>query len=284
MKKVWIFIISTFLITWTIWGLLSNLSNVTAQLVITGTMFIPGIMAVLTKFVFKKKEDIKLNIKPNIKGNVKYYLAAWFLPAIITLVGCIIYFIIFNNFDINVPYYRAALQPAIEMGQISERDVMSILIAEIISALTIAPFINMFFAFGEELGWRGLLFPALCEKYSTKKSIVISGLIWGLWHAPIIIIGHNYGTNYWGYPIMGIVAMSVFCVFFGSFLSYITLKTQSVWPASIAHGAINAIAGVGIYFVADISKINFILGPTVAGLIGGIGCIILGIICWEKCR
>ena len=95
-------------------------------------------------------------------------------------------------------------------------------------------------------------------------------------------MGHNYGIGYLGYPILGIIAMCVFCITFGAFLSYITIKTQSVWPASLAHGAINAIAALGIYFVVDVSKVNLVLGPTTAGLIGGIGSIILGIICWKK--
>ena len=119
MKKIIIFVISTFIVTWIIWGLLalnfSNFNNITAQLIVACTMFVPGIMAVLTKLIFK---DTQLNVKPNIKGNGKYYLAAWFLPAIITAIGCIVYFVIFKNFDVNASYYKALLQPAIVIAVI----------------------------------------------------------------------------------------------------------------------------------------------------------------------
>jgi membrane protease YdiL (CAAX protease family) len=288
MKKIIIYILITFTITWIIWGVLSLKvndinNNSIVQLIVAGTMFIPLIGAFFTKLIFKK-ENIKFQLKPNIKKNIKFYLLAWFLPSVMTILGALIYFAIFKNFDISTPFFRGLLKDAISAGKITEDMIPMLLMSQTLSAVLIAPFINMIFAFGEEIGWRGFLLPALCEKYSNRKAIIISGLIWGLWHAPIIAMGHNYGLNYWGYPITGILAMCIFCITLGSFLSYLTLKTKSVWPAALGHGAINATAGLGVFFISSNSNVSSLLGPATPGLIGVLPCLLIGIICFIKSK
>ena len=62
----------------------------------------------------------------------------------------------------------------------------------------------------------------------------------------------------------------------GIFLSYVTLKTDSCIPAILGHGAINSIAGLGMYFTADGG--NPFVGPAPTGIIGGIPFIITAII------
>ena len=237
----------------------------------------------LTKLILKKQVSIDLKLKPNFDKGIRYYVAAWLTPAIFTLCGCVLYYLIFpGSFDPTFEYFRNALAPAIATGQLPVSMVPLIMAGQIVAALTIAPLINMIFALGEETGWRGFLFPSLCEHMSQRSAVIVSGCIWGLWHAPIIYLGHNYGTDYLGYPLLGIAAMCVFCIFAGSFLSYLTLKTNSVWPAALSHGAINAIAGVGIYFLAMSAQANLLLGPAPTGLIAGIPLIALGIFCWIK--
>jgi membrane protease YdiL (CAAX protease family) len=300
MKKIIVYLSITFSITWAIWGILAcftnKINNPIVMLIIAITMFVPMIGAFLTKALLEK-EDIKLELKPKIKHNIKYYLFAWFVPSIITLLGAVIYFCIFRNFDASAPYLRGLITEVINAGGANAEEITKtinklslssiiniIILAQIISALTFGPLINMIFAFGEELGWRGFLFPALCEKFSERKAIIISGVIWGLWHAPITMMGHNYGLEYWGYPITGILTMIVFCTSLGAVLSYLTVKTQSVWPAALAHGSVNAVAAFGILFVAKGSTVSALFGPSIAGLVGGIPCLILGIICYLKCH
>ena len=81
-------------------------------------------------------------------------------------------------------------------------------------------------------------------------------------------MGHNYGTDYTGYPYMGILAMIVFCFSIGTFFSYITLKTDSCIPAVIGHGAVNSIGSLGILFTGDGGRMLF--GPSPAGLLAGV--------------
>ena len=159
-------------------------------------------------------------------------------------------------------------------------DAKVIFIAQLAQGILIGPIINILFTLGEELGWRGYLLQKLSKEYSVQKSIIISGIIWGIWHAPIIAMGHNYGTGYIGAPWLGIFAMIVFCVVCGSYLSYLAIKTQSAIPCAIAHSAINAFAGISLCLYKGTP--NPFIGPSPTGVIGGSIFILVGIYCYVK--
>jgi membrane protease YdiL (CAAX protease family) len=95
------------------------------------------------------------------------------------------------------------------------------------------------------------------------------GLIWGVWHWPVILMGHNYGLDYPGAPFLGPLAMVWFTLVLGTFLGWVTLKARSVWPAVIGHAAVNGMANLGVIFVQG--EPNPLLGPLPVGLIGGAG-------------
>ena len=135
---------------------------------------------------------------------------------------------------------------------------------------------NFITCFGEEWGWRGYLLPKMAEKLPMIPMLLINGVIWGLWHAPITAIGHNYGVGYPLFPFTGIAAMCFFCIVMGIFLSYVTMKTKSCVPAILGHGAINSIAGIGMFFTVDGG--NPFLGPAPTGFIGAIPFIIVAVI------
>ena len=150
-----------------------------------------------------------------------------------------------------------------------------LMLIQCVQAVFLAPALNFVTCFGEEWGWRGYLLPKVSKHFATIPTLLITGIIWGLWHAPMTIIGHNYGLGYWGFPFTGIGMMCVFCIVLGVFLSYITLKTGSCIPAILAHGAINGIAAIGIYFTHDGG--NPFVGPAPTGIIGMIPFILVAI-------
>ena len=93
-----------------------------------------------------------------------------------------------------------------------------------------------FFALGEEVGWRGFLLPRLIlAGLGEYQALAMTGLIWGLWHAPIILRGYNYP----GHPYLGVTMMTVFCTLIGTVFGWLRLASTSVWPAAAAHAAIN---------------------------------------------
>jgi len=147
--------------------------------------------------------------------------------------------------------------------------------AQMIQAMIIGPLINSVFTFGEEFGWRSYLLKKLIP-LGGRKTVLIMGVIWGVWHWPMTAMGHNYGLGYPGFPWLGMLAMVWFCTMLGTILSWAALQAESVWPAVIGHAMINAVAGIGIYFAQG--NPSPLLGPTPAGLIGSIPMTLLAVL------
>jgi len=95
---------------------------------------------------------------------------------------------------------------------------------------------NVFFALGEEIGWRGFLVPALYRVRGFGWTGVASGVIWGVWHVPLIMFGgYSAGTPAW-YAVtcfmISVTAMSVA-------VAWLRLRSGSLWTAALYHGAHN---------------------------------------------
>lgn len=97
--------------------------------------------------------------------------------------------------------------------------------------VVIAYFVGWFFnIFGEELLWRGMIFPRQIKRYGSK-AWVIHGLMWGLWHF------------FWKWQIVVLIPTSLF-------FSYVVYKRKNTWIGIISHGMMNAIPLiVGIVYV-----------------------------------
>ena len=89
--------------------------------------------------------------------------------------------------------------------------------------------------FGEEYGWRYYLQERVCHLFGLRKGLVLVGLIWGIWHAPIIAMGYNYPSH----PILGIFTMICFCVVMGIIFGYSYLITGGIWAPVLLHGITN---------------------------------------------
>jgi len=286
-KRLYIYLGLAFGIAWSV-GLIIYLTGglVNSPVVIPGSaitlavlleafgyMWAPALAHIFTRLITRQGwQDLRLT--PNFKKNWKFWLAAWFGPAIMTILGIAVYFLIFpGQFDGNLTTLRTMLasNPASK-----GTDPWLIVIAQTISALIMAPAINSFFTFGEEFGWRAYMLPMLLP-LGDKKAYLISGVIWGLWHAPVIAMGHNYGLEYPGFPWVGIVIMVWFCILCGTFLGWASSRAGSVWPAVIGHAGLNGIAALGLLFVAG-GKADNLLGPSPVGIIGSIGFLIAALL------
>ena len=133
-----------------------------------------------------------------------------------------------------------------------------------------------FAALGEELGWRGYMMPKLIELIGMPKAIITGGIIWGLWHAPLTCVGHNYGMDYPGFPYVGIILMCLMCMALGTVLTYVTIKTGSIWPAAFMHAINNSSPSVMVVFMNHDVKI-----PIWIHALSNIPLIFLAILCFS---
>jgi uncharacterized protein len=220
---------------------------VAGQFIVAGVMFFPGISAfIVRKFITHEGfGDAGLII-----GKGRYYVRTYALiPVLFAVIYGLTWIFIqkpdfglqgfINQYGIKTPL---PLPPAL------------IILSIFASTMTFAPFLNAIAGFGEEFGWRGYLLPKLLP-LGPKKALVLSGLIWGLWHAPLILMGYRYGNQH----VLGIIFFAVLLVFLGIYFGYLRLTSGSVYVAAFAHGVFNAQA-FGIWTV---------IFPAVNPLLGG---------------
>ena len=285
--KRWIlYVIITFVLTYTFefgvvypfyYGVDYGTNNqMRVQILMAACMFIPAIGALLTRLITKEGFQNAM-LMPRFKGNIKIYLLAYFGPAVLTVLGSVLYFLIFpSQFDANCGYLVQIYEASgVDMSTFP-MPMAVVMLVQFMQAALLGPILNFITCFGEEWGWRGYMVPKMAEKIKPIPMLLLSGVIWGLWHAPLTAIGHNYGVGYAGYPFTGILAMCGFCIMMGIFLAFVTLKTGSCIPAVLGHGALNSIAGIGIYFTTNGG--NPFVGPAPTGIIGAAAFIVADIL------
>lgn len=229
----------------------------TRQLVTTGAwamaMLMPGVAAVVTTRWIAGRDIKSLNL--GRLGPKRFYLWAWLLPMMLSWGALLLTVLVgTGRFDPTFALVRTGLaaMPADVVVPVGV-----FLAAQIVAGLTVGPLINTLFAMGEELGWRGYLLPKLLPK-GKWRAILMSGVIWGVWHAPAIAQGHNYP----GQPILGVFLMVGLCLLLGAILSWLYLETRSPWAPALAHGAVNAVAGLPLLFLEP--GIDIVWGGTLA--------------------
>ena len=235
-------------------------------LLATAYMFGPALANLITRIITKEgKQNLFLQPKFDNKRWI-YYLAAWFLPGLLTIIGAFLFFFLFPRFfDSDLSGLSEMLR---ETGQAGSINPWIVAIIQTLQALLISPLLNALSTFGEEFGWRGYLQPKLMP-LGGRKAVLLTGVVWGIWHWPVILMGYNYGSNYFGAPFLGPLAMVWFTLSLSVIFGWITIKAESVWPAVIAHGALNGIASLGIIFAQG--NPDSLLGPAPTGIIGGLG-------------
>jgi membrane protease YdiL (CAAX protease family) len=278
-RRISIFLLFAFGIAWAVGlvialtgGLANSIpiatgSPITLAIVLLATIYMwaPALANMLTR-VITGEGFTNTWLRPYFRRGWPYWLAAWFLPGIFTLLGAGLFFVLFpQNFDRELNSLVLALPAGVDMN------LWAFFALMMVQAMVISPLVNSIATFGEEFGWRGYLLQKLLP-LGKRRALLILGVIWGVWHWPITAQGHNYGLDYPGFPWLGMLAMVWFTIVFGIFLSWATLRARSVWPAVIGHAAINGIAGVGLLLARG--NPNPLLGPSPAGIIGSVACTI----------
>jgi uncharacterized protein len=118
---------------------------------------------------------------------------------------------------------------------------VTIFVVMIALAVTIGtPLIAVSSAFGEELGWRGYMLTRLIDA-GVPRPVLASGLIWGLWHIPVVLAGMYVATPHGSSSVVTAVLFMVQITSNGFVIARMRLETGSIWPALAQHAAWNSI-------------------------------------------
>ncbi|MEL1136045.1 type II CAAX endopeptidase family protein [Desulfitobacterium sp. THU1] len=275
-QRLILFVVSAIVLGWATFLLIPFLGLTYGQglsiAILAGAMVTPTLSSLLTRLITREGFQ-KMYLRPHFKRNIKGYLLVLFGPTVLLFLSGVVYFLIFpGTFDPELSVLTEMLA-ASDRGGISAPN---LLLLTILQVALLGPVVNIIPTLGEELGWRGYLLPKLRELYSDRAALVITGVIWGIWHLPVIVMGHNYGTEYIGYPWLGILAMIIFCVVLGIVEGYATIKMDSAIPAAMIHSTVNAGAALPVYLT--VSGYNPLLGPAMTGLLGGIPWILVALV------
>jgi membrane protease YdiL (CAAX protease family) len=277
-RRIAVFLLFAFGIAWTT-GLVIFLTGGIANnplalpLTVLGYMGAPAMAHLLTRLVTREGWH-ELYLRPRFRHGWPYWLICWVGPGLLTIAGMIVFFLIMPQyFDPALGTVQKLLKSAGNAA--TGVNPWTVVIAQTVQAILIAPLLNGLPTLGEEFGWRAYLQPKLMP-LGGRKAMLIIGVIWGVWHWPIIAMGHNYGLNYPGYPWLGMLMMVWFTFLLGTFLGWATLRGGSVWPAVIGHGAINGIAALGV--LLEQGQPSTLLGPLPVGLIGSVGFAIVALL------
>ena len=242
------------------------------QLLLVVSMFCP-LVSVLLVQKFWLHQPTGISWRPRLKGNGRYLLAAWFGPAVFTVLAAVLYFAVFpHRLDLSGSWLAAAYGGEMD-AQTLRRELgvsnLSYMLETGLFAVTLAPVINMFAALGEEAGWRGYMMPRLKERLGLLNGRLLGGVIWGVWHWPLmLLVGYEYGTNYLGAPVLGLFVWCIVCFALNTLLDWLYEKTGCIWAPSIAHGAFNAVAALFVVLTNPADSYYNVLGPAPIGLIG----------------
>ena len=258
-NKTIFFSVLVLFLSWTaaaLFYLLNGDLQTTAGFVfMTSYMFFPLISVVIVQAIHK--EPILKGLGVSFKLN-RLFVVAWLLPVVFN-VAAMFASALFPpmRFSTETPLLQNALA---QMSQsIPDIDAYKLLALTIVSGLSAGITINALFAFGEEIAWRGWLLKQF-EGVTFLKASLIIGVFWGIWHAPLIAMGHNYAQH----PFIGLGMMIVCCVLLTPVIQYIRVKSKSVISAAIFHGTLNAGAGLSLMYL---DNFNDLLGGS-AGLAG----------------
>ncbi|MDR1804202.1 MAG: CPBP family intramembrane metalloprotease [Treponema sp.] len=254
------YIIVTLLVSWIVAGVAIflfglRITNVQAYTIFAAAyMLLPAICAIVLQLIHREIPFTELGISFRVNW---WWLVAAILPIVIA----------FLTLGINLLFPKVTYSNLV-VPQVSPYSPFVFSLLQIVNSLIAGCTINAFFALGEELGWRGYLLRALQDKRFLFVSLII-GVVWGIWHFPLILLGHNYPQH----PVPGVAMMIVFCVLLTPMMIYIVLQSGSVITAAIFHGVLNAIAGISLLFLSGGNDLT----NGVTGLAGFIVLILLNI-------
>jgi membrane protease YdiL (CAAX protease family) len=242
--------------------------SATYTAILIAVMFIPALSALIIRLFIERQGFGDAGLR---WGKGRYYLAAWLLPVLFgaAAMGLTVW-LRQAEFD----PYMAELMVRIKLqyGSVELPPFERTRLYFIIGSLTQVVILNLIPCFGEEFGWRGYLLMRLLP-LGRARAMVLTGAIWGVWHAPIILQGHNYPQH----PLLGVPLMITFCILLGIILGWLRLASGSVFPAAVAHASVNGPGSTALAFLRARSDLT----TGLTGLLGQAVILLFVVLLWR---
>jgi membrane protease YdiL (CAAX protease family) len=295
-RRIVIFLALAFGIPWTA-ALVLYLTVGPTDLILAATVanliFIstPALANVATRLITREGRR-HLWLWPKFRRGWPFYLAAILLPFLAAVVGGTIFYLVFpGSFDPSLGKVREFYTAYSVAANINPW--IGLLLITLQASINWL-FINGLVSIGEEFGWRAFLLPKLMARFTgaepagrsaenpvpaslyaagARKASVLIGLIWGVWHWPLYLMGLRLTPDF---PLLYLLVYPVSTCCMSVLLCWVTLRSGSVWPASIGHGLINGTAGIPMMLLKGPDKM--LLGPGPGGAIGMLGYLALALV------
>lgn len=238
------------------------LPDLTPVFAVVGTLL--GLISVIALFVIRARSNSAAFARAGLTlGRAR----DWALFSLLFVLYYVSQTALTAAFGLGTPVNVSEM--AAELGMSSG----AFMISGLIQSIVVSPLlIALFIAFGEEYGWRGYLQGELVRS-GKVRGVALTGLIWGVWHLPAILLGHNYP----GRPLLGSALMVVYTLLMAFVLGYVMLKTRAIWLVALLHAinnhtyqalttlvyspndAVFAFGGAGLYSIAILAVIVALL-------------------------
>lgn len=206
-------------------------------------------------------------------GEPKYQFWSWFIPIVYASIA----YIIVWTFHFGGFGKQEYLDAVARRAHLSAPHWLSLLIGFVLIA-AYGLIGSLSSALGEEIGWRGFLVPELSKTTAFTTTALISGIVWSLWHYPILIYGgYNGGTPTW----YGLSCFTVMVIAISFVFAWMRLKSGSLWTGAMLHASHNLyIQGIFTPITTDTGKTNWYIDEF--GCVVPLVAIVFAVYFWSK--
>jgi len=206
-------------------------------------MLVPAIVAIILKLIFFRKQSILgLGI-----GKPIYYLYAVLIPLAYIGLSYLLYWLF-------VPETFAGIDVLVETIS-NAINIQDMPVAMMVGFVVVIILTNIPFTFGEEAGWRGLMYPIMHKLWGRNKALIISGCIWAIWHLPALVSGDYMA----GATILYRIPMFVIHILAATVIvSWLRVKSNSIWPAVLWHTMHNFLDQASMLMTSGLNRAYFV--------------------------
>jgi membrane protease YdiL (CAAX protease family) len=239
-------------------------------LYVTGSMWSPALAAFLTKWIFGES----IRDLPWRWGDAKYVWLGYLIPIAYAVP---IYFVVWLGGWGGFADSEFVRRTAETFGWQNLSPGLTLALFVLFTA-TLGLVGKTSRALGEEIGWRGFLVPELSKVVSFGGVALISGLMWAVYHFPVLIFAYyNAGTPVW----FGLTCFTLGVVAESFVFAWLTLRSQSLWPAALMHGSHNLwIQSILTPLTRDTGPTKYIIDEFGFGLV--ITTVVAALIVWFR--